>query len=51
MRRNDAVWLSAICLCEMATMLAFLNYTAVLPILQAEWKLTHSEAGLIFSAY
>jgi MFS family permease len=51
MRRNDAVWLSAICLCEMATMLVFLNYTAVLPILQAEWKLTHSQAGLIFSAY
>jgi hypothetical protein len=37
MRRQDAVWLGAICLCEMATMLVFLNYTAVLPILQEEW--------------
>ena len=37
MRRQDAVWLGAICLCEMATMLVFLNYTAVLPILQEKW--------------
>jgi len=32
-------------------MLVFLNYTAVLPILQVKWKLTDSEAGLILSAY
>ncbi len=51
MRRTDAVWLGAICLCEMATMLVFLNYTAVLPILQVEWGMRHGEAGLIFSAY
>ncbi|MBI4840147.1 MAG: MFS transporter [candidate division NC10 bacterium] len=51
MRRTDAIWLGAICLCEMATMLVFLNYTAVLPILQAEWGMRHGEAGLIFSAY
>jgi MFS family permease len=35
----------------MATMLVFLNYTAVLPILQSEWGMRHGEAGLIFSAY
>ena len=51
MQRRDAVWLGAICLCEMATMLVFLNYTAVLPILQEEWGMRHGEAGLIFSAY
>jgi MFS family permease len=51
MRRLDALWLAAICLCEMATMLVFLSYTAVLPILQAEWGMRHGEAGLIFSAY
>ena len=51
MRRSDAVWLAAVCVCEMATMLVFLNYTAVLPILQAEWGMRHGEAGLIFSAY
>jgi MFS family permease len=51
MQRRDALWLGAVCVCEMATMLVFLNYTAVLPILQAEWGIRHGEAGLIFSAY
>jgi MFS family permease len=51
MRGAEAVWLAAICLCEMATMLVFLNYTAILPILQAEWGMGHGQAGLIFSAY
>jgi MFS family permease len=35
----------------MATMLVFLNYTAILPILQTEWRMSNSQAGLIFSAY
>lgn len=51
MRHADLVWLGAVCLCEMATMLVFLNYTAILPILQVEWGMGHGEAGLIFSAY
>ncbi len=51
MRRPDVFWLGAICLCEMATMLLFLNYTAVLPILQTEWGMANAQAGLIFSAY
>lgn len=51
MRRRDAIWLGAICVCEMATMLMFLNYTAILPILQVEWGMSHGQAGLIFSAY
>jgi len=51
MRRVDGMWLGALCLCEMATMLVFLNYTAILPILQVEWGMRHGEAGLIFSAY
>jgi MFS family permease len=51
MRRVDAVWLGALCLCEMATMLTFLNYTAILPLLQAEWGMRHGEAGIVFSAY
>ncbi len=51
MRRGDVGWLLAICLCEMATMLVFLNYTAIQPILQSEWGMRHGEAGLIFSAY
>ena len=51
MRRTDVGWLLAICLCEMATMLVFLNYTAIQPILQSEWSMPHGEAGLIFSTY
>jgi len=51
MRRGHVIWLGALCLCEMATMLVFLNYTAILPILQVEWGMRHGEAGLIFSAY
>ena len=54
MRRQDALWLGAVCLCEMATMLVFLNYTAVLPddypknvdpqmrAAYAAWKRSHS---------
>jgi len=44
-------WLLTICLAEMGTMLVFLNYSAVLPLLQAEWHLSSAEAGLIYSAY
>ena len=51
MRRTDAIWLAAICVCEMATMLMFLNYTAILPIVQAEWSMSYGQAGLVFSAY
>ncbi len=51
MRRKDAFWLGAVCLCEMATMLMFLNYTAILPIVQREWGMSHGQAGLLFSAY
>jgi len=51
MRQTDAVWLGAICACEMATMLVFMNYTAILPILQTEWRMSHGQAGLVFSAY
>jgi len=52
MRRQGAVWLGAICLCEMATMLVFLNYTAVLPILQEECREigdVHKNINYIFS--
>jgi MFS family permease len=32
-------------------MLVFLNYSTLLPLFEVEWKLSHTEAGLIFSAY
>jgi MFS family permease len=44
-------WLLIICLAEIGTMLVFLNYSAVLPLLQAEWHLSSTGAGLVYSAY
>ncbi len=44
-------WLLTICVAEMGTMLVFLNYSAVLPLLQREWRLSNTGAGLIYSAY
>ncbi len=45
------LWVLGICTVELFTMLVFLNYSAVLPLLQVEWRLTSTEAGLIFAAY
>ncbi|MFQ5885600.1 MAG: MFS transporter [Anaerolineae bacterium] len=44
-------WLLTICVAEMGTMLVFLNYSAVLPLLQREWHLSSTGAGLVYSAY
>lgn len=50
-RLPHAGWLLGLCLAEGLTMLVFLNYSALLPLFEAEWRLSHTEAGLIFSAY
>jgi MFS family permease len=44
-------WLQLLCLAEIGTMLVLLNYSAVLPLIQVEWGLTNTQAGLIYSAY
>lgn len=44
-------WLLGICLSQVFIMLVFLNYSAVLPLLQREWKISNATAGAIFSAY
>jgi len=44
-------WLAALCAAELGTMLVFSNFAAVLPLLQTEWGLSNTEAGLIFTAY
>ncbi|MBI2153739.1 MAG: MFS transporter [Candidatus Rokubacteria bacterium] len=49
--RADFGWLAALCLAELGTMLVFSNFAAVLPLLQKEWRLSNTEAGLIFAAY
>lgn len=50
-QRGSRGWLTALCLAELGTMLVFSNFAAVLPLLQQEWQLSNTEAGLIFTAY
>lgn len=49
--RESLGWLAALCLAELGTMLVWSNFAAVLPLLQKEWHLSNTEAGLIFTAY
>ena len=44
-------WLLAFCISYAFIMLVFLNYTAVLPLVQKEWRLSSAAAGSIFSAH
>jgi MFS family permease len=48
---SDRAWLLAICLAELGTMLVFSSFSALLPVLKAEWSLTNTEAGLILAFY
>jgi MFS family permease len=48
---ENSRWLLKFCLAYGFIMLVFLNYAAVLPLVQKEWGLTNSGAGMIFSAY
>lgn len=44
-------WLLAFCASYACIMLVFLNYTAVLPLIQKEWHLSGAAAGSIFSVH
>jgi MFS family permease len=48
---SDRAWLAAVCASELGTLLVFSNFSALLPLLQKEWGLSNSEAGLIVSFY
>jgi len=48
---DESAWLLKFCVAYGFIMLVFLNYAAVLPLVQREWGLTNSAAGMIFSAY
>jgi MFS family permease len=48
---ENARWLLRFCLAYGFIMLVFMNYAAVLPLVQREWGLTNRSAGMIFSAY
>ena len=44
-------WLLLLCLAQLFIMLVFLNYSAVLPALKADWQMNNTMAGSIFSVY
>lgn len=48
---QESAWLLKFCLAYGFIMLVFMNYAAVLPLVQREWGLSNSAAGMIFSAY
>ena len=48
---SERAWLAAICASELGTLLVFSNFSALLPLLQREWDLSNSQAGLIMSFY
>ncbi len=44
-------WLLAMCVMLMMALLPFSSYVAALPIIQSEWGIGNTSAGVIFSAY
>jgi MFS family permease len=48
---SERAWLAAVCASELGTLLVFSNFSALLPLLQREWNLSNSQAGLIVSFY
>lgn len=48
---NNKKWLYLVCLSEIFCILVMSNYSAVLPLIQQEWGLTNTQAGMINSAY
>lgn len=47
----QSAWLLRFCFAYAFIMLVFLNYAAVLPLVQREFGLTNRGAGMVFSAY
>uniref|UniRef100_A0A831U1Q8 MFS transporter n=1 Tax=Geobacter metallireducens TaxID=28232 RepID=A0A831U1Q8_GEOME len=48
---GDTRWLLTLCGAQVFIMLVFMNYSAIVPQLKAEWKMTNTMAGTIFSVY
>ena len=44
-------WLTGICFSRMGTGLVFMNYAAVLPVLQQEWAMSAAQSGSIISGF
>ncbi len=47
----QGTWITVLCAAQLGTMLVYSNFNAVLPILQREWGLSNTQAGLIVAAY
>ena len=50
-QRSPTAWLLLLCTSQLFIMLVFINYSAILPILKAEWEMSNTQAGIIFSVY
>jgi len=48
---SNTRWLVLMCICQLFIMLVFINYSAVLPLLRAEWGMSNTQSGMIFSVY
>lgn len=48
---SDRAWLAWVCASELGTLLVFSNFSALLPLLQAAWGLSSTQAGLIVGFY
>ena len=44
-------WLAAMCVMLLTALLPFSSYVAALPLIQSEWGIGNTSAGVIFSAY
>lgn len=49
--KNDTLWLLGVGAVFLLSLLSFSSYNAVLPAIQAEWAMSNSQAGVVFSAY
>ena len=47
---RSLTWLWALCITQTGSVLVFLNFAGALPLIQAEWGLTHAQAGGIQAA-
>ncbi|MFA6823904.1 MAG: MFS transporter, partial [Geobacter sp.] len=50
-QRSNSRWLLLLCTSQLFIMLVFINYSAILPLLKAEWGMSNTQAGIIFSVY
>ena len=51
LRASDLLWLILMSVMLTLALLTFSSYVAALPLIQEEWDLSNTQAGMIFSAY